>query len=206
MRKQLISSSSNANPTLSTSSATAKPVHEGKRLPRLIYPVDEGHRSQQTAAKYKKNFQHFQDYIGIYDEDVFLDLGRQAIQELVMKYTLSLRDNAEKKYTRGTVNNLIAPIIYFLDNNDIGLNKRKVRRYFPSDEYVKEDRPYSIKEIQQILSVCDLRTRAVILLMVSSGIRVGATYTMQLGDLAEMRYGNHYLYKSQSMLARAIGM
>jgi hypothetical protein len=85
MRKQLISSSS--NPTLNTNSAT--PVHEGKR-PRLIYPVDEGHRSQQTAAKYKKNFQHFQDYIRIHDEDVLLDLGREAIQELVMKYTLSL--------------------------------------------------------------------------------------------------------------------
>jgi integrase len=111
-----------------------------------------------------------------------------------MKYTLSLRDNAEKKYTRGTVNNLIAPIICFLDNNDIGLNKHKIRRYFPSDESVKEDRPYSIKEIQQILSVCDPRNRALILLLVSSGIRVGATYTMQLGDLAEMQYGNHYLY------------
>ena len=43
-----------------------------------------------------------------------------------MKYTKSLRDNSGKKYTRGTVNNMIAPIIYFLDDNDIKLNKRKV--------------------------------------------------------------------------------
>ena len=112
-----------------------------------------------------------------------------------MKYTLSLRDNAEKKYTRGTVNNFIAPIMYFLVNNDIELNKRKVRRYFPSDESVKEDRPYSIKEIQQILSVCDLRSKALILLMVSSGIRVGATYSMQIGDLVEIRFESHRLYK-----------
>jgi len=70
-----------------------------------------------------------------------------------------------------------------------------VRRYFPSDESVKEDRAYSVEEIQQILPVCDLRSKALILLMVSSGVRVGATHTMQIGDLAEIRYGNHYLYK-----------
>ena len=190
-RKQVIS---NDNPTLNTTAATALPATaESKR--RLIYPVGDGHRSPQTAAKYRKNFEHFLDYIRIHDLDVLLDLGREAIQELVMKFTLSLRDNAEKKYTRGTVNNFIAPIMYFLVNNDIELNKRKVRRYFPSDESVKEDRPYSIKEIQQILSVCDLRSKALILLMVISGIRVGATYSMQIGDLVEIRFESHRLYK-----------
>jgi integrase len=186
MSKQLISSSSssNANPTLNTTTTTtpiiapAAVINERKR--RLIYPVDEGHRSQQTAAKYRVNFNHFLDYIRIYDEDVLLDLGREAIQELVIKYTLGLRDNAEKNYTRGTVNNLIAPIMYFLVNSDIELNKRKVRRYFPSDESIKEDRPYTTQEIQQMFTVCDLRSKALILLMASSGIRGGATYSMQI--------------------------
>jgi hypothetical protein len=91
-RKQVIS---NENPTLSTTVATALPATaESKR--RLIYPVGDGHRSPQTAAKYKKNFEHFLDYIRIHDLDVLLDLGREAIQELVIKYTLSLRDNAER--------------------------------------------------------------------------------------------------------------
>ena len=108
---------------------------------------------------------------------------------------MSLRDNVEKRYTRGTVNNFIAPIIYFFDNNDIKLNKRKIRRYFPSDESVKEDRPYTREEISKILSVCDLRSKALIYLMIGSGIRVGATYTMQIGDLIETEYGNHFLYK-----------
>lgn len=183
--------------TAETEAETPSVVIEQKqkqKRQRLIYPVHEGHRSQQTAAKYKMNFERFLNYIRIHDLDVLLDLGREAIQELVMKYTMSLRDNVEKRYTRGTVNNFIAPIIYFFDNNDIELNKRKIRRYFPSDESVKEDRPYSI-EIQQILSVCDLRSKALILLMVSSGIRVGATYSMQIGDLVEIRFESHRLYK-----------
>lgn len=100
------------------------------------------------------NFEHFLNYISIHDLDVLLDIGRETIQELVMKYTMSLRDNVEKRYTRGTVNNFIAPIIYFFDNNNIELNKRKIRRYFPSDESVKEDRPYTREEISKTLSVC----------------------------------------------------
>lgn len=65
---------------------------------------------------------------------------------------------------------MIAPIIYFLDNNDIKLNKRKVRHYFPTDESVKEDMPYITEEISKVLPICDLRSRTLILLMVSSGI------------------------------------
>jgi hypothetical protein len=63
---------------------------------RLIFQVDEGHNSKQTAIKYQTNFKLFLDYIRIHDLDVLLDLGREAIQELVIKYTRSLRDDSEK--------------------------------------------------------------------------------------------------------------
>ena len=93
------------------------------------------------------------------------------------------------------MNNRIAAILFFLDNNDIELNKRKIRRYFPSNESVKDDRPYTVEEIQRILSVCDLRTKAMILLMASTGIRVGALHSMRIGDLTKL--GNRSLYKIQ---------
>ena len=85
----------------------------------LIFQVDEGHHSQFTANKYRVDFRHFLDYIKIQDLEVLLDLGKDAIQELVIKYAKSLRDNPDKKYSRSTVNNRIAAILYFLDNNDI---------------------------------------------------------------------------------------
>lgn len=164
---------------------------------RLIFLVTEGPMSPQTASKYRINFNRFLDYIKIHDLDVLLDLGKESIQELVMKYTLSLRDNAEKKYARGTVNNRIAPILYFLDNNDIELNRRVIRRYYPSDESTHDDRPYSREEIQQVLSVCDLRGKAIILLLASSGERIGALHTMQIGDLTPVNFQHWNLYKVQ---------
>lgn len=113
---------------------------------RIIFQVDEGHRSKYTAEKYRVNFKHFLNYIKIHDLDVFLDLGKETIQELVIKYTRSLRDNSDKNYSRSTVNNRVAAILYFLDNNDIELNKHKIRRYLPSEESANDDRPYTIDE------------------------------------------------------------
>lgn len=162
---------------------------------RLIFQVDEGHRSQYTANKYRVDFRHFLDFVRIHDLDVLLDLGKEAIQELVIKYTRSLRDNPEKKYSRSTVNNRVSAILYFLDNNDIELNKRKIRRYFPSDESTKDDRPYTIGEMQRIISVCDLRSKAMILLMVSAGLRVGALSGLQKGHLTEMDFQGFKVYK-----------
>ena len=162
---------------------------------RVIFQIDEGHRSPQTAAKYKIHFKQFLDFIKIHDLEILLDLGKEAIQELVIRYTRSLRDNAEKKYSRSTVNTRIAAILYFFDNNDIELNRKKIRRYYPSDESVHDDRLYTLEEIQQILSVCDLRSKAMVLLMISSGVRIGALHSMKIGHLTEINFQGLKLYK-----------
>jgi integrase len=164
---------------------------------RLIFQVDEGHNSRQTEDKYRSNFRLFLKFIKIHDLDVLLDLGKEAIQELVIKYAKSLRDDPVKKYKRGTVHNRIASVLYFFENNDIELNKRKIRRYYPTDESVNDDRPYTVNEIQRMLSVADLRTKAMILLMVSTGMRIGALHSLRIEDLQQLQYCNCCIYKIQ---------
>ena len=65
-----------------------------------IFEVHEAHKSRQTAKKYRTNFKHFMNYLPstLRDLQVLLDVGKEGLQEWVIKYTLSLRDNAEKKY------------------------------------------------------------------------------------------------------------
>jgi integrase len=95
------------------------------------------------------------------------------------------------------VNNRITSILCFLDNNDIELNRRMIRRYFPSDESTHDDRPYSRQEIQQILSDCDLCVKAIILLLARSGVRIESIHTMQIGDLIIVDFQYWNLYKVQ---------
>jgi integrase len=67
------------------------------------------------------------------------------------------------------------------------LNKRKIKRFLPPDESTKqEDRAYTHEEIQQMLLNCDERSRVVILLMASTGMRIGALSSLQLGDLTRI--------------------
>jgi integrase len=188
-----------------TRTEVAKKTTELKRSD--IFLVDEGHNSVQTAAKYRNNFNLFLYSVGIHDYDVLLDQGKEVLQEMVIKYTKSLRDNPrivkdkktgqerQEKYSYATVHNRIASVLYFFENNDIELNKRKIRRYYPPDESTNDDKLYTMEQIRRILSVCDLRTKAMIMILISSGVRIGALHTMRIGDLIPVTYQGQDLYK-----------
>ena len=190
-------------PSLQSSDWTTTTTTQARGIgrQRRIFLITEGHRSKETCDKYRNCFNRFLNSIRIHDLDVLLDLGREAIQELVIKYVISMRDNPEKRYARSTVNTDVAAILYFFDNNDIELNRHKIRRYYPSDESTayNEDRPYTMEEIQRILSLgCnDLRSKAIVLLLASSGIRIGALPSLQIGDLTKTTFKNFNVYKIQ---------
>jgi integrase len=79
--------------------------------------------------------------------------------------------------------------------NDGLLNKRKITRFIPEDEDREEDECYTHQEIQRLLSVSDERIRVSILLMASTGMRIGALPHLQLRDLTKIEQYN--LYKIQ---------
>jgi integrase len=69
-------------------------------------------------------------------------------------------------------------------NDVITLNWKKIHSFEPEPELRSEDRPYSHHEIATLLSKASARDRAIILLMASTGVRVGAiAYPLQLKDL-----------------------
>jgi integrase len=67
--------------------------------------------------------------------------------------------------------------------NDVTLNKKKLYRYLGEQTRAHKDRAYTAEEIAKILQSCDLRLKAIVLLMASSGIHVGALQPMKLSHL-----------------------
>ena len=60
--------------------------------------------------------------------------------------------------------------------NDVALNIRKINRFYSEeDDEVNgvRDRPYSIDEISKILDKADVRSKVIILLLASTGMRLG---------------------------------
>lgn len=77
----------------------------------------------------------------------------------------------------------------FLDFEEVDLNWRKVRKAVPKARFVGSDRPVSLQETRSLLGVCDLRMRAVVLVMGSSGVRVGAFDYLDVGDYERLSSG-----------------
>jgi hypothetical protein len=161
-----------------------------------IYPVTEGLKSSYTKIAYRRNFNHFLDYIKIHDLQVLLEYNPKIIESFIIDYVRHLRDI--EKLSHMSIRVHIAAIFHFLDMNDFDLsnrNKKKIKKFLPSDESTHDDRYYTTKEISLILSKCDERSKAIILLMASTGMRVGAIHTLKIGDLEKISKYN--LYKIQ---------
>jgi integrase len=69
--------------------------------------------------------------------------------------------------------------------NDVFLNKKKIKMF--KGEYVKKVyRAYTYQEIKKMLDVSDLRAKVVILLMTSTGIRIGSIPALRLKHLEKI--------------------
>jgi integrase len=88
--------------------------------------------------------------------------------------------NSVKQYTKG--------ITSFFDEHDLSLPWKKISRYYPEDVR-NVYRSYTKDEISKLLSLADLRDRCIILLMASSGIRVGAIPDLTLKSLKKLDKG-----------------
>jgi integrase len=95
---------------------------------------------------------------------------------------MSLRDEG-KSYA--AILNYLNAVKGFYKINDIVLNVHKINKFMPEQIKVKKDRAYTHEEISKVLDVADERMRVVILLLASSGIRLGAIPTIGLRNLED---------------------
>ena len=63
------------------------------------------------------------------------------------------------------------------------LNSKKINKFMPAKTRAKKNRGYTHQEVRKLLDIADERIRAVILLLVSSGCRIGAIPTLNVRDI-----------------------
>jgi integrase len=89
-----------------------------------------------------------------------------------------------------SIKTYLAGIQSFLESNEIMLNWKKIAKSYP-EEVSNNFRAYTKEEIAKLLSIADLRDRCLILLMVSTGIRVGAIKTLKIKHLKKLQHENN---------------
>jgi integrase len=85
-----------------------------------------------------------------------------------------------------TMQFLVAPILTFYSLNDVVLNRRKISRYYGEYKRVVKDRAYTVEEIHKALQIADQRMKVIILLLSSTGQRIGSLSHLTLRSLTRM--------------------
>jgi integrase len=103
-----------------------------------------------------------------------LDTKQSIIESTIIDHIKYLHEVRHLGYL--SIQTHLSGILRFFAMNDYHLNIKKIRRFLPEDEseYYTKDRHYSVKEIEQILSICDIRAKVAVLLMASTGMRIVA--------------------------------
>lgn len=156
-----------------------------------IYGVEDGVTAEATRKLYKVLFDNFLDYCQIQDPSVLLKESPRQIEDRVIGYVRFL--DKVKGRIRGSINNILSSIFHFFEMNDVLLNKRKIKRFLPADRRATDrDRAYTHEEIARILLNCDERTRVIVLLCASTGMRIGAVSDLTLSNLTDIPDYNLY--------------
>ena len=167
-----------------------------------IYSVTAGVPSNQTRIVYQRYFNRFLKHIKINDLQVLLDFSPKVIKQMIADYILYLHEKRNVK--RDSIKVQLPAILRFFQNNndDFHLTVRNFQRDLPPDESTSaygDDRPYTTNEIAQVIAASDLRTKVAILLLCSSGMRIGALHSLQICDLTPVKIDSNYttLYRIQ---------
>ena len=129
------------------------------------------------------------------DPDQLIKLSNSAVQlkTMVLNYIIHLKKIAKQsagKPKRGelSVNSIklyLKGVKSFSEFNEIALPWNKIAKFLP-DDVTNSYRSYTKDEIKKLLSIADPRDRCIILLMASSGIRVGAIQTLKVKSVKRL--------------------
>jgi len=167
-----------------------------------IYGPDAAIPSPFTKASYRRAFRRFLRYLDMEGKQAaLLQQDHKIIESQIIGYIHFLSET--KHYGHYSLATPLSSIFHFYEMNDILLNKRKITRFIPQDDSETEadnaatqkDRAYTHEEIQQILHSLDYRSEVMILLMASTGMRLGSLVGLRIGHLTKIKVKEYNLYK-----------
>lgn len=129
-------------------------------------------KTADTKTTYVHRLQQYMLHKNVTSIKELVNREPQAIEKDVIGYLKFLKNDRKVAYATRYVIMSMLKKLYAM--NDVVLNWDKIRGFLGTRERTIEDRAYSKDEIAKLLSVAPLRTRVLILVLSSSGLRRGA--------------------------------
>jgi integrase len=145
----------------------------------MIKLFEESIKSEYTRRAYVIYLTKYIDHLGSKFNSLLKQSDSKKIEQSIIEYIILLK----KTKSYGAIHNYVSAIFAFYKINDIILNTNKISRFMPDNRKSNKDRPYKQEEILKLLEFADERMRAVILLIASTGMRIGAIPSLTLSNL-----------------------
>jgi integrase len=163
-------------------------VSESDPLAMFLYAI----KSKETKEKYLKRLDVFFKFIeldGTIQEktNYFVNKARGDIQWAfanIMKFITYQKERADRgEISEATISNYYKPIKLLCEMNDVILVWKKISRGMPKGRKYAMDRAPTFEEIRIVAEYPDRRTKSIVYVLASSGIRLGAWDYLKWGHI-----------------------
>ena len=177
-------------------------------------------KAKTTKTDYTFRLKYFMQFLGIKEGKYSLLIGnkdKKSIEDDIKSFLIYLRKDRKLTYL-SAFHYLNSIRKFYYVNSDYDIRWKLIRMYLGDDdndghnnnktelETKEEDRPYTRQEVQTMLKTAnDIRSKIIILLISSSGIRMGAIPELKLGNLVKIeKYGLYqitvYFYNISNLI------
>ena len=151
--------------------------------PRSFLLFENSIKSESTRKTYVYHLNKFMTFAQVDDFDSLASMEPEAMQIMVEDYVMYLK----KSKTANSFTVPISAIRAFLDCNDIDLRWKKIKRLMPGRIKKTGGEAWTTDEIAKMLSfTTEIRTKALVHFLASSGIRVGALEDLQMRHIKQI--------------------
>jgi integrase len=158
---------------------------------RALANMDRAIKSDATRVVYMHRIGEYKNFVGAKTYTDLLNGKAKQIEDKIISYVDWLQK--DKKVVPKTIRLAVSAVRLFYVSNRVALNWEWLRSMLPAVDKVTDDRLYTKDELKLIYNKCDERKRVMFLLLLSSGIRIGALPLLKVKDLERIKeYG---LYK-----------
>jgi integrase len=196
------------NLTIMVSSLTSSEDLEMQKSPLSFSPYEKfmyALNSRESKRQYPKRLQMFLDFINIRSNSIeencnlFYKMVKEkkdgiswVENELFRFFALQNKRVERGEISTETIKNYFKPIKRFCEMNRIILNWKIISSGIKKGIRYSNDRPPSMDEIRKLIQYPDRRIKPIVLVMISSGIRVSSWSYLKWGDFTPI-YTNDIL-------------
>jgi integrase len=145
----------------------------------------ESCRAEKTKEAYSSSLKAFMLFRSMYDVEVLVTEEPKRAQQYIIDFLMVLKEKGLSWQTRVI---RAAALKHFYEMNDVVLNWKKINRFIGEKSRTVRDRAYTHEEVKKMVEKCDERKRVMILLLASTGMRIGALPGLKLKHLKETKY------------------